>query len=188
MNIRNTKTSYGLVSILLHWLMAVILTGLFFTGLYMTSLDYYDPLYHRLPHWHKSLGVIAISLLLIRLSWNAYSSKPGPLKSHKKTEVLLAHSMQSVIYILIILIVLTGYLISTAKGKAIELFNWFNIPAFINIVNGETVDLTGKAHLIIAYLFITLVTLHAIAALKHHFIDKDNTFKRMTTHIFNKTK
>jgi len=76
MKIRNTKTSYGLLSILLHWLMAALLTTLFITGLYMTSLDYYDPLYHRLPHWHKSLGVITAFLLLIRLGWNANNSAP----------------------------------------------------------------------------------------------------------------
>ncbi len=177
--LRNNSHNFGLVSILLHWIMAVLLTGLFAAGLYMTSLDYYDPWYHSLPWWHKSFGLLTVFLLLVRYIWKLINVDPAPLATHQHWETLLARIIQNAFYLLILLIGISGYLISTSKGKGVAFFDWFEIPAIYGSLDEQSVDLTGMVHAYLAYLLAALVALHALAALKHHFIDKDKTLQRM---------
>jgi len=179
MRMTNTKSSFGIISKLLHWLMAVLLIALFAVGLYMTGLDYYDPLYHSLPWWHKSVGLLTIMLLLVRIIWKLLNTEPEALTTHKQWEVFLAKLIQRLFYFLILLIGISGYLISTAKGKGIEFFNFFEIPALTTALEEGRADLIGDAHEMLAITLIVLAVLHAAAALKHHFIDKDETLKRM---------
>ncbi len=164
---------------LLHWVMAILLIGLFSMGLYMTALGYYDPLYHRLPQWHKFFGVITFILLFVRFIWKLKNISPAALTTHKKYERILSHYIKNIFYVLIFIIAVTGYFISTAKGKAIELFFGIEIPAITKITDKNMADLIGDAHFLLAILLAVLVVLHAAAALKHHFVDKDNTLKRM---------
>ncbi len=179
MQFKNTQESFGFISKLLHWLMAILLVGLFAVGLYMTELDYYDSLYHTLPWWHKSIGLLVMGLLLFRFFWKAINSTPQALRSHKKWEVSLAHIIQKLFYGLILLIGISGYFISTAKGKGIEFFTLFEVPAITQALEEERADLIGEVHEILAITLIVLAVLHAMAALKHHFIDKDETLRRM---------
>lgn len=179
MTTRTTNPSYDLISKLLHWSMAILLTGLFAVGLYMTGLDYYDPLYHSLPWWHKSIGLLTLFLLFIRIIWKLTTTEPKPLKTHKKWEKSLSHFLQKTFYLLIFLIGISGYFISTAEGKGIDFFGWFEIPAILPELSESQADLVGEAHEFMAILLAILVGLHAAAALKHHFIDKDETLKRM---------
>ena len=79
---------------------------------------------------------------------------------------------------MMLLIPVTGYLISTSAGKPIQLFNWFALPAVID-VDEELRDLAITVHYYLAYATLFLVLGHAGAALKHHFINKDDTLKRM---------
>lgn len=176
---KNTNESFGFVSKTLHWSMALIVTGLFGVGLYMTSLDYYDSLYHTLPWWHKSFGLLTVLLLVIKFAWGRNNSDPKPLITHKSWEVRLAHLVQKLFYFLILLIGVSGYFISTAKGKGIEFFTLFEVPAITAELEEEFADLIGDAHEIMAIILAIFVVLHAFAALKHHFIDKDETLKRM---------
>lgn len=179
MQFKNTQKSFGFVSKLLHWLMAILLISLFAVGLYMTELDYYDSLYHTLPWWHKSFGLLVMGLLLFRFIWKTTNSTPQALSTHKKWEVSLAHIIQKLFYGLILLIGISGYFISTAKGKSIEFFTLFEVPAITQALEEDRADLIGEVHEILAITLIVFAVLHAIAALKHHFIDKDETLKRM---------
>ncbi len=183
MMIKNTQDYFGLMSKILHWLMAILIVGLFAVGLYMTELDYYDSLYHTLPWWHKSIGLLVIGLLIFRFIWKVINPMPKALESHKKWEVSLAHILQNIFYGLILLIGLSGYFISTAKGKGIEFFTLFEVPALPfmtqNPLNEDSADLIGEVHETLAIILIIFAVLHAVAALKHHFIDKDETLKRM---------
>ncbi|UTW44828.1 cytochrome b [bacterium SCSIO 12696] len=173
----NTLQSYGLVAKLLHWVMALAIFGLFGLGIYMVGLDYYDPLYRTLPHIHKSVGVLLFVLLLIRWGWRMGSRQPQPIGSTNEQRV--AHWAHLTLYALMALIMVSGYLISTADGRAIDVFNWFAVPATLTDIDNQE-DIAGDIHEILAWVLIVLAALHALAALKHHFIDKDNTLKRMT--------
>lgn len=165
-------------AVILHWTMALLIFGLFAVGLYMTSLDYYHPWYKSIPWWHKSFGLVLFSLLCIRLGVRLISQKPAHLTTHKAWEIRLAAAVHRLLYLLLFAICISGYLISTADGRGIELFGWVEIPALVQGVEGQE-DIAGQIHLVLAITAMGLVAMHAAGALKHHFIDKDSTLKRM---------
>lgn len=82
------------------------------------------------------------------------------------------------LYSILFAIFISGYLISTADGKPISVFGLFDVPATLTDA-GSQADLAGQIHLWLAWSVVILSVLHGLAALKHHFIDKDDTLKRM---------
>ena len=178
MVLSNTLQRYGLISILLHWVMALLIFGLFGLGLYMTDLSYYDPWYRQGPDLHRSIGVVVATLFLLRLFWKRLSPLPLALSSQKPWELRLAAFVHRILYGLIPLIVVSGYLISTADGRAVSVFGLFEIPALISDIDGQE-DVAGVIHLWLAWLMMGMVAVHALGALKHHIIDKDGTLMRM---------
>ncbi|MBK8452562.1 MAG: cytochrome b [Thiofilum sp.] len=178
MALRNTTEHYGSLSIALHWLMALAIISLYFVGDYMVELTYYDKLYHTLPHLHKSIGVLVGLALVLRLAWLYSHPHPTKLATTPEWQHTLARLGHIGLYVLILALIISGYLISTAKGKGIEVFNWFEIPALL-AENAERGEIAGKIHEYSATLLMLLVLVHAGAALLHHFYWKDNTLKRM---------
>lgn len=177
---KNTTKSYGRVSILIHWISALTVFSLFGIGLYMMSLSYYDPLYRTLPWWHKSVGLTLFALTLIRLVWKLINPKPAALPEHGEWTIRLAKLGNHLIYLLLIAIMVSGYLISTADGRGISVFGWFDVPALITGIEGQE-DLAGTVHFYLAWTLVILAAGHGLAAIKHHLIDKDDTLKRMIT-------
>ena len=178
MKLKNSGKDYGLVSIAIHWLVAVTVISLFAVGWYMMQLGYYDSLYRILPTWHKSIGILLFATMLFRVFWKCYSPTPTHENSLTKVETKASSIVHGLIYILLFAIMVTGYLISTADGRPIAVFNWFEVPALIYDIDGQE-DLAGKLHWYLAVTLMSLVGLHALGALKHHFIDKDHTLKKM---------
>jgi cytochrome b561 len=175
---RNDKDGYGLVAVTLHWMVAVTALGQFALGLWMRSLDYYDSWYRLGPWWHKGIGVMLFAILVGRLLWRWTNPRPDHLPSHKPYERLAAMLAHGLLYLLLFALMVSGYLISTADGRGLEVFDWFAIPATLSGLKGQE-DLAGEVHLYLAWSLILLAALHALAALKHHFIDRDITLKRM---------
>lgn len=174
---KNQQETWGWTAITLHWLVAVVVFGLFALGLYMTGLDYYDPWYRKGPDLHRSLGVLLFGVLLARLLWRFVSPPPAPLPDHKAWERYLAVIVHAVLYLLLFAVMISGYLITTADGRAVEVFGWFSVPA--TLTGEQQEDIAGAIHLWLAWTVIGLSLLHAVAALKHHFIDRDRTLRRM---------
>lgn len=178
MRLKNTDTHFGSVAIGIHWIAALAIIGLFASGLYMRSLSYYDSLYQVLPFYHKSIGVVLFFLILFRLFWRTINVHPAPLPNHsaiEKTGAKLAHLG---LYLLMLAVMISGYLISTAKGKPIDVFGLFELPATLYGLDGQE-DIAGMVHEYLAYSLIGLAVLHAAGAIKHHVIDKDRTLIRM---------
>jgi len=175
---KNTDNHYGWVTITLHWLVAIIIIGLFALGYWMVELGYYDPWYKQGPDIHRSIGIILFALMLFRVTWKIIETKTKSLESHSRIEQVAGSLTHKLLYLLVFVIMFSGYLISTADGRAIEVFQWFSIPSMGELFTNQE-DIAGLIHQYIAYAMIALVALHAIAALKHHFIDKDNTLTRM---------
>ena len=178
MQYKNTENSFGLVTILIHWLMALFIIGLFVIGKYMLSLDYYDSFYHTGPWWHKSFGLLVAFLLVYRIVWKLKNPSVKPLDSYKKYEISLAKLVQILLYISLIVCCISGVMISTAEGTGISFFNLFEIPAFIAKGKAQA-ELAGEIHYYATYTLIILAGLHMLAALKHHFLDKDKTLTRI---------
>ncbi len=174
------KQGYTRVAIAIHWVMAIAIFSQIIMGLYMTSLTYYDPGYRIWPWWHKSIGICLLILLCLRIIWRRMNPPPAPLESHQRWEVTTAHLTHITLYILIGIIAITGYLISTADGRGIDFFNLFTIPATITQIPDQE-DITGLIHLYLSYLLLAVIGLHLAGALKHHFMDRDTTLLRMIT-------
>lgn len=175
---RNSPARYGFISMTLHWLIALVVYGMFALGLWMVTLSYYDGWYHQAPELHKSIGVLLMLGLVIRVVWRHISPPPSSLKSYSRITRISATVAHIALYLLLFGIVISGYLISTADGKPISVFGLFELPATLADA-GSQADLAGNIHLWLAWSVVVLSVLHALAALKHHFIDKDATLKRM---------
>ena len=176
--LKNTPTDYGLIAIALHWLVTLVVISLFALGLWMTGLDYYDAWYQRAPDLHKSIGVLLFIIVAFRLAWRWWNPLPRPEPAHAAWERRLAGLAHALLYLLLFAVMIAGYLISTADGRPIEVFGLFSVPATLSGLENQE-DIAGEIHEILAYLLIGLSVLHAAAALKHHFIDRDRTLKRM---------
>ncbi len=174
--LRNTSTSYGVVSIGLHWLMAAAIFFMFALGLWMTTLTYYDRWYHDGPDIHKAIGVLLLLLLLFRFIWRLRNTRPDLMGA--SWERMVALSVHRLHYVLMFTVLISGYLIPTAEGVGIDVFGLFTIPATLTF-DKQQADLIGHIHWAAAWAMMGLAGLHAGAALKHHLIDKDATLLRM---------
>lgn len=174
--LKNSDDGYGWIAIALHWLVAVAVFAMFGLGLYMVDLTYYDPWYKGSLDLHKSAGILLALTVLIRFGWRTMNPSPRGL-SPKPLENLAAHIAHGLLYLMMAALFISGYLISTADGQGIAVFELFTVPATLTADNQE--DIAGDIHRWLAWGLIALVALHALAALKHHFINRDATLKRM---------
>lgn len=178
MIIKNNKTRWGALAILLHWVSAIVIIAMFALGLWMDDLTYYDSWYHKAPFVHKSVGMLLAVMIAIRVVWRIVNVTPKEL-SDSKLENLAAKLAHLALYILIIALIATGYAVSASKGHPIDVFGWFLVPAMFGTIDAQLVDILGDLHELLSFSIIFLAILHAIAALKHHFINKDDVLKRM---------
>ncbi len=174
--VKNSKSSYGWVAITLHWLMALGVFFLFGLGLYMVELTYYDAWYRGSLDLHKSLGLVMLLAWIVRIVWRWINTSPE--MSGTAIEKKAAHYMHLLLYCVMIALMTTGYLISTADGRGIEVFGLIEIPAMsISFENQE--DIAGDIHWGLAWSLILMVALHGLAAIKHQLVNKDGTLMKM---------
>lgn len=176
--IKDSKTGYGIMTILLHWVCATLVIFLFGLGVYMRGLDYYSPWYHRGPDLHIALGILVVALMLLRLVWRKINATPEAVPGQTAQATLAATAVKMALYALVFIIGGSGYLITTAEGSGANFFDLFSIPATVELSSTQ-VDLAGKIHKFLAWGTMGVVTLHAGAALFHHFFKRDNTLRRM---------
>lgn len=175
---RDTRTGWGWISIWLHWLSAFAVFGLFVLGWWMTGLGYYDSWYTLAPWWHKSFGMLLLVASIARVAWRL--SQPTPKAHGTLLERRAAHVGHGLIYVLMFVVMLSGYLISTAEGRGISVFDWFTIPALIAGLPDQAV-VAGDIHWYAAWALVILAVGHGLAALKHHWVDRQDTLMRMLT-------
>lgn len=174
--IKSTAASYGWLTITIHWASALIVIGLFALGYWMLTLNYYDAWYRLGPWWHKSFGMTLFGITLVRVIWTLSNPKPRPLGA--RWEQIASRIGHGLIYALLLVTMISGYLISTADGRGISVFDWFEVPALITGVPNQE-DIAGEVHWYSALALVIAAAGHALAALKHHFINRDATLKRM---------
>ena len=176
MQIKDTTAGYGLPTRVLHWLMAVAIVGMYALGLWMVELNYYSPYYQSAPHLHRSVGMLLLATLVVRFGWRLANRSPSD-DELSPGERIAAKILHWGFYPLLFALMMSGYLMSTADGRPIEVFNWFSIPALIHDKGMEKT--AGEIHELLANLTMLLVLMHALAALKHHFLDRGRTLVRM---------
>ncbi|RTZ17363.1 cytochrome b [Vibrio aquaticus] len=168
--------NYNRLSRAIHWISAIVIIGMFAVGLWMVDLSYYSEWYRTAPHWHKSLGILLAALTLFRIVWKFVTASPKV--EGVAYEVIGAKVGHAIMYGLMFVIFTSGYLISTEDGRGIDVFEWFTVPALGALFENQA-DLSGEIHFYAAWALILLAGGHAVAALKHHFINKDNTLRKM---------
>jgi cytochrome b561/polyisoprenoid-binding protein YceI len=179
----NTRTSYGLIAQLLHWLTAALVLVLIPLGLFMHELPAgsaeevaYKSWYYSL---HKTLGVAAFLVAVTRVGWAIVQPRPAPLNGDRKLESFAAQTVHWMLYGAIILMPPTGWLHHSAAEGFAPIWWPFSQDLPFMPKNLELAALFGAAHYFTAILLGLSIALHIAGALKHVVIDRDGTLARM---------
>ncbi|RFP11234.1 MULTISPECIES: cytochrome b [unclassified Duganella] len=170
---RYTKTA-----MLLHWLTALLIIAAFFLGLTMVDIHGITPTKLKYYSWHKWLGVTVLGVAAIRLLWRSANRPPPPLASIPAWQHKVADGMHYLLYFFIFAVPISGYLYSYAAGVPVVYLGLFQLPALIE-PNAELKPILKTVHYVLTMTMAAAVVAHALAALKHHFVDRDATLKRM---------
>lgn len=181
MGIRNTSTSWGLGAKLFHWIMALGIIG---ASIFVLHVNDSMPWFKSSPmifityiHWHKSFGLILLSLVILRLLWKWTNPKPKTEELTPFEEKASKWTHRS-LYTLMLVVPVTGWIASSAFGSPTKFFGLFVIPGIIE----KSKPLVGPfywLHFGLAWLLLTIVSLHIIAAFYHHDRRKDNVLRAM---------
>lgn len=179
-------TRYSDIAIALHWLIAALLIGQLIGGLYMVEIpDEQTSWKFQVFQLHKSFGITILLLTAVRLIWRLTHQPPALPAAMPVWERLAARTTHVGFYVLLIVIPLLGWAyVSTAPlNVPTVLFGIIplpHMPFFEGVQDSkEIAELFEESHEIAAKLVIALIALHVAAALKHHFIDKDDVLARM---------
>lgn len=170
------RSTYSRGSIAFHWIIALLVFLNFYIGLFHD-----DWAKETKSFWmgqHKAIGVTVILLTIGRLIWRVMHKAPEPLPTHSQWERRLAWIAHRLFYVLLIIVPLTGWLMSSAAGRPVNMFGLFEISLPVT-QDRAAADTYGERHEMLAFVMLGLVALHIIGALKHHFMDKDLTLGRM---------
>lgn len=167
---------YTRTAVALHWLLALAIVGSLCMGLYMTSLPF-SPQRLKLYNWHKWAGVIILVASAGRLLWRL-THRPPPEVRQPAWQQGVAQATHRLLYLLFFAVPLMGWAYSSAAGFPIVLFGVLPLPDFV-AKNAELAEALKPWHGRLAWLLAALVALHVLAALKHHFIDRDGLLRRM---------
>jgi len=169
MQLRNTTARWGSLAQLLHWLIVVLVIA----QVALASLAADLPLGLKKP-----VGITILALVLARLAWRSFNPTPALPSTLRPYEKVLAHGTHAALYVLLILLPLSGWIMSSARNFAVS---WFNLLQLPNLVapNQRLYQAMISTHHVLAWILGGIVTLHVLAALKHHFVLKDDVLRRM---------
>lgn len=176
--IRNSKERWGQVSIVLHWLTALLVIGLAVVGLLMTELPN-SALKVQVYALHKSVGLTVLALTALRLLWRLAAGAPDEIPA-PHLQRLAAKAVHWALYALLFVLPLSGWLFNSAAGFPLKWFGMLALPKLFTGYNPELKQLAHELHETGFYLLALLLLAHAGAALYHHYLKKDDTLNRMT--------
>ena len=176
MNIHNTEQQWGLPSKLLHWLTALLILIQIPLGFYANDLAN-SPLKLELFGWHKSFGILILMLAIMRLLWRMAGSIPS-LPDASLVQRRLANLGHSLLYGLMLVLPLSGWIMSSAANRPI---NWFWIMELPALTGPDKVlkKIAEEVHEVSVILLLVVLAVHIGAALWHHFKLRDSVLKRM---------
>ena len=170
-------TRYTSTAIALHWLVASLILAAFPLGLVMHDLPL-SPLKLKLVSYHKWLGITVFLLVVARLAWRATHTPPLLPSSMPAWQQRAAHGLHHLLYLLLFAIPLSGWLMSSAKGFQTVYLGVLPLPDLIG-KDKALGHLLEEVHESLNYGMLALLAVHAAAALKHHFIDRDGVLAQM---------
>jgi cytochrome b561 len=177
MHIRNSADRYGAVAQFLHWLIVALLIVQVSTALLADDMPLGLAKLAMLAR-HKSFGMTILALALIRVLWRLANPAPPLPATLKPYERVLARVTHVLLYALLFAMPLSGWVMSAAHNYPVSWFHLFTWPSPV-APDKQLAENLEDVHETLAYVLAATVTLHIIAALKHHFVLKDDTLKRM---------
>ena len=175
--LRYTTDRYNSVAKGLHWLMALLIIGLIPLGLYMHELPL-SPQKLQLYSWHKWAGVAVFVLLLVRVAWRLAFPPPLLPWHMSRLQQQAAHAGHLALYLLMLALPLSGWLMSSAKGVQTV---WLGVLPLPDLIGKDKVlgAQLAELHELLSWTLVALLVAHIGAALKHHWIDRDDVLTRM---------
>ena len=168
---------YTLPAQALHWLIALMIFGLFPLGLYMHGLPL-SVLKIELYSWHKWFGITVLLLVVLRIGWRLTHRPPLLPELVPRWQQAAAALMHELLYVLMLFIPLSGWALSSAAGVPVVWWGVLPLPSLLP-ANKDAAHLLLLVHATLNYTLAALVALHVAAALKHQFIDRDGVLSRM---------
>ena len=175
----SSAARYSRGAIVLHWLIAVLII-LNVTAAWVSE-DMPKPDRAMIMGNHKAIGIAILLLTVLRIVWRVAHRPPAMIETLKAWEAALARVTHVVFYFLMLAIPLSGWAMSSAfgKGKGVSIFGLFTMPALPVAYDKPTAEMFAEMHEVLATLMLVLFALHVAGALKHQFLDRDGTLRRM---------
>ncbi len=177
MDLRNTTSRWGAIAQLFHWTIVVLVITQFVLATIAGDL----PLGMRklaILARHKSVGITIFMLAILRLAWRWSNPTPPLPTTLKPYEQRLAHLTHGALYALLLAMPITGWIMSSARSFPVSWFGFFQLPDLVS-PSKSLFEAMLKIHTSLAWVLAAVATLHLLAALKHHFVLKDDVLRRM---------
>ncbi|NVD41145.1 cytochrome b [Ensifer sp. HO-A22] len=179
--LRNSRSTFGWVTIVLHWMIAALILGLIALGFAMRRLSLDPALQFSLYQWHKSFGFTVLALAAFRAAWHVFDRKPEATAGLSPLERHASSTTHVVLIVLTLAVPLAGWAVASTSTLNIPsfYFDWFVIPHLPMAKSEAAETFWTSAHAILAYAMLALVLIHAMAALYHHVVRRDDVLARM---------
>src|SRR5277367_5796518 len=174
---QSSPTRYSAVAQTFHWVIAALIV----TQFVLANLEDDLPIgAHKLALLarHKSFGMTILMLAILRLLWRLKNPPPELPDGMAPLEKLLARATHIAFYVLLFVMPLTGWMMSSAKNYSVSWFGLFTWPNLI-APNERAFDLLRSTHDLLSFALLAIAILHILAAFKHHFWNKDDVLIRM---------
>jgi len=177
MTVDNTARAWGSVARGFHWIVAALIFVQF-------TLGWVAEEWHRSPTkvdlfvWHKSTGILILTLVVLRLAWRAATSTPDPPAESSRIERFAASASHALLYVVMIGLPMSGWVINSAANFPLKLFWLVPLPA-ITAPSKSIQHAAEDVHETLVWILAALVTIHVAAALRHHFIKRNDVVTRM---------
>ncbi|MDR5819208.1 MULTISPECIES: cytochrome b [unclassified Caballeronia] len=169
---------YSATAIGLHWIIALLIVGGFYLGWIMTDIPGFTPTKLKYFSWHKWIGVTVFALAVLRLLWRVTHPAPPLPGGMPRWQKGAAHLGHLALYVLMLVIPASGYLYSSAAGLQVVYLGVLPLPTIIGPDKALKATLR-LVHIALNYTLLFFVVMHVLAALKHHFVDRDGLLGRM---------
>jgi cytochrome b561 len=177
MDWRNSLQGYGALAKFLHWAIVVLIIAQYVIIEAAEELPDGPDKFAGIAN-HKSIGMLVLGLALVRIAWKLVNGgRPAPVPM-PRVQRIAAAAGHGLLYLLILAQPLTGWLMSSTAGYPTGFFGWFEFP-MIAAENHDAHEFYEEVHEALFAVLATVAVLHALAALYHHFVRKDETLRRM---------
>jgi cytochrome b561 len=175
--LRNDRASWGGPAKAFHWVMALLILVQIALGL-MAANWHLSPTQIRLFFWHKSIGMLILALLALRLGWRLANPTPELPPGTPAWERAAARAGHALLYVLMIVLPVTGWIVNSAANIPFRIFYLVPLPALV-APDKALADAVALVHRGLFVLLVLVLTAHIGAALRHHFIRRNDILTRM---------